>query len=232
MSKKKENKNQAQESTFENVEQALSRTEYFIEKNQKIITTIAVVAAVLVLGYLGYKKYIMQPMVKEAQEMIFPAQQYFERDSFNLALNGDGNNYGFIDIIDEYGATPSANLAEYYAGICYLRLGKSEDAIDYLKDYSANDVMTRVTAKGAIGDAYIQMGEKSKGADYYIEAANLYVNKFTTPIYLMKAAQVYYAEGNYEKALELYKRIETNFPDSREYRNIEKYIARAEAKIK
>ncbi len=232
MSKKKENKNQAQESTLENVEQALSRTEYFIEKNQKIITTIAVVAAVLVLGYLGYKKYIMQPMVKEAQEMIFPAQQYFERDSFNLALNGDGNNYGFIDIIDEYGATPSGNLAEYYAGICYLRLGKNEEAIDYLNDYSADDVMTSVTATGAMGDAYVQLGENSKGADYYIKAANLYVNKFTTPIYLMKAAQVYYSEGNYDKALELYKRIEKEFPDSREYREVEKYIARTEAKMK
>src|SRR6056297_2804947 len=156
MSKKKE-QNQAQETTFENVEQALSRTEHFIEKNQKTITTVAVVVALLVLGYWGYQKYIMQPKTMEAQEMIFPAQQYFERDSFNLALNGDGNNYGFIDIIDEYGVTPSGNLAEYYAGICYLRLGKNEEAIDYLKNYSADDVMTSVTATGAMGDAYVQL---------------------------------------------------------------------------
>jgi len=228
MSKKKE-QNQAQETTFENVEQALSRTEHFIEKNQKTITTVAVVVALLVLGYWGYQKYIMQPKTMEAQEMIFPAEQYFQRDSFNLALNGDGNNYGFLDIIDEYGSTPSGNLAEYYAGICYLHMGNFAEAVDYLKSYSADDIMTKVTSKGAIGDAMVEMGENLEGAKYYEEAASVFKNKFTSPIYLMKAAQVYYTEGQYEKALELYERIEKNFPESREYRSIEKYISRTKA---
>lgn len=228
MSKNKE-KNQAQETTFENVEQALSRTEYFIEKNQKIITTIAVVAAVLVLAFLGYRKYIVQPKVKEAQEMIFPAQQYFERDSFNLALNGDGNNLGFLDIIDEYSITPSGNLANYYAGISYLNLGQYEKAIDYLKSYSADDIMTSIMAKGAIGDAYIQMGNIEKGISAYLEAANFNINNFTTPLFIMKAAQMYFTEGQFAKALELYKRIEKEFTESNEYRSIEKYISRAEA---
>ena len=228
MAKKKEHQ-QEQESTFENVEQALSRTEHFIEKNQKTITTVAVVVALIVLGYWGYTKYIMQPKIMEAQEMIFPAEQYFERDSFNLALNGDGNNYGFLDIIDEYGSTPSGNLAEYYAGICYLHMGNFSEAIDYLKSYSADDIMTSVTAKGAIGDAYVEMGETLEGAKNYEQAASLFTNKFTSPIYLMKAAQIYFAEGEYEKALKLYERIEKEYPESREYRSIEKYISRTKA---
>lgn len=230
MSKKKE-RNQAQETTFENVEQALSRTEYFIEKNQKIITTIAVVIAVLVLGFLGYKKYVMQPLVKEAQEMIFPAQQYFERDSFNLALNGDGNYFGFIDIINDYSHTPSGNLAKYYAGISYLNLGQYEKAIDFLDSYSADDIMTSIMSKGAIGDANIQLGNIQKGIDAYVAAADYNKNNFTTPLFLMKAAQTHFAEGNYAKALELYKRIEKDFTESNEYRQIEKYISRAEAML-
>ena len=226
MSKKKDNK-QAHDSTFENVEQALSRTEYFIEKNQKRITTIAVIVALIVLGYWAYKKYVVSPKVMEAQEYIFPAQQYFAKDSFNLALNGDGNNFGFLDIIDNYGSTPSGNLAEYYAGICYLKLGNYEDATKYLNNYSGDDLLTSVAAKGALGDAYIEMGDKMKGAEYYEKAAAVFSNEFTTPLYLMKAAQVYFTEGNYEKALKLYQRIESDFPGSREYRTIEKYISRA-----
>ncbi|MFO7863823.1 MAG: tetratricopeptide repeat protein [Salinivirgaceae bacterium] len=231
MSKKKEQKNQSQESTFENVEHALTSTEYFIEKNQRVITTAAIVITVIVLGYFGYQKYIMQPMVQEAQEMIFPAQQYFERDSFNLAINGDGNNFGFLDIIDEYGRTPSGNLAQYYAGVSYLRLGDYKKAIDYLDSYSADDIMTNVAATGAIGDSYVQLGEHEKGAKKYVEAANINSNKFTSPLYLMKAAQVYYAEKKYDKALELYKKIESDYPESTEYRQIEKYISRAQAML-
>jgi len=89
--------------------------------------------------------------------------------------------------------------------------------------------MTKVTSKGAIGDAMVEMGENLEGAKYYEEAASVFKNKFTSPIYLMKAAQVYYTEGQYEKALELYERIEKNFPESREYRSIEKYISRTKA---
>lgn len=232
MSKKKEKQNQSQESTFENVEQALSRTERFVEKNQKIITTIAVVAAVVVLGYYGYQKYIYNPKVLEAQEQTFPAEQYFKVDSFRLALNGDGNALGFIDIIDEYGSTPSGNIAKYYAGICNLHIGNYSEAIDYLKSYSSEDIMISITATGAIGDAYVQSNELEKGAGYYVDAADMFPNKFTTPVYLMKAAQVYYKLENIQKALELYKRIKTEFPDSRESRSIDKYIARAELKLR
>lgn len=228
---KNRKKDQAQETTFENVEQALSRTEYFIEKNQKIITTITVVVAILVLAFLGYKKYIVQPKVKEAQEVIFPAQQYFERDSFNLALNGDGNNLGFLDIIDDYSITPSGNIAKYYAGVCYLNLGQYQKAIEFLKSYSAEDIMTSIMAKGAMGDAYIELGNINKGIDAYMKAANFNINNFTTPLFIMKAAQTHFAEGDYSKALELYKRIEKEFTESNEYRSIEKYISRAEAML-
>ena len=50
------------------------------------------------------------------------AEIYFEKDSFNLALNGDLNSAGFIDIADDYSSTKTGKLANYYAGICYLNL--------------------------------------------------------------------------------------------------------------
>ena len=56
-----------------------------------------------------------------------------------LALNGDGNYLGFLDIAKDYKLTKSGNLAIYSAGICYLHLGNYQEAIDYLNKYSKKD---------------------------------------------------------------------------------------------
>ena len=110
------------EDNLEVVEHALTNTEHFIEQNQRTIT-IALIVIVAVVGiFLGYKRFIVSPKEKEAQSQMFAAEQYFEKDSFNLALNGDGNYLGFLDIIDQYKVTKSAKLARYYTGISYLKL--------------------------------------------------------------------------------------------------------------
>src|SRR5688500_362326 len=77
----------------------------------------------LVGGYFGYKYLIQQPKEQKASEAMFKAQQYYQSDSLQLALNGDGVNPGFLKIIDNYGGTKSGNLARFYAGSAYLSLG-------------------------------------------------------------------------------------------------------------
>ena len=117
------------------VEEALSKSEKFIEKNQKILTIIIGSAVVIVLGIFAFQKLYIAPREKAAQGSIFAAQKYFEQDSLKKALDGDGQNLGFLDIIDEYSMSKSANLAKYYSGIIYLKQGKFEDAITYLKKF-------------------------------------------------------------------------------------------------
>ena len=227
MSKKKKAVN---ETRFESVENALSKTEQYIEENQKSLTIIVAVIAVLVAVYLGYKKFYLAPTEKEAQAEMYVAQKYFEADSFRLALNGDGSYLGFLDIIDDYGATKSANLAQYYAGICYLKLGDYETAIEELKKFDANDVMVATIALGAIGDAYVELGELKEGLSFYLKAAARKKNDFTTPIYLKKAGLVYEEMGDYEKALEMYRNVEREYPGSQEAFDIDKYITAVEVK--
>jgi tetratricopeptide (TPR) repeat protein len=217
------------EDNLEVVEHALTNTEHFIEQNQRTIT-IALVVIVAVVGiFLGYKRFIVSPKEKEAQSQMFAAEQYFEKDSFNLALNGDGNYLGFLDIIDQYKVTKSAKLAHYYSGISYLKLGKFQEAIDQLKKFNLKDAMVGPIAKGAMGDAYCELGQNGKAVDYYLKAARMRPNNFVTPIYLMKAGELLEAEKQYSKAVPLYKEIQKEYPESNEGRKIEKYIARAEA---
>ncbi len=217
------------EDNLEVVEHALTNTEHFIEQNQRTIT-LAVIVIVAVVGiFLGYKRFIVSPKEKEAQSQMFAAEQYFEKDSFNLALKGDGNNLGFIEIINEYKMTKSGKLARYYCGISYLKLGKFQEAIDQLKKFKLKDDMVSPIAQGAIGDAYCELSQYDQAITYYLKAARMKPNDFVTPIYLMKAAELLESNKEIKKAVDLYKEIQKDYPDSDEGRKIEKYIARAEA---
>lgn len=209
------------------VEEALSRTERFIENNQKILTIIIGVIVLIVLIFFGFKRFYMAPREQEAKEQMFMAERYFEIDSLNLALNGDGMYPGFLKIIDDYSMTKGANLSKYYAGVCYLKMGNFQDAIDNLKSFKGKDQVIGPMAKGAIGDAYMELNEPAKAAGYYVEAADLKENEFTTPLFLMKAGWAYEIQKDYKKALETYERIKFKFPASNEAREIDKYIARA-----
>jgi tetratricopeptide (TPR) repeat protein len=224
-------KETTEHSSIENVGQALSKAEQFIEKNSKIITIVAVAIFVIVGGYFGYKKWYLLPLEKEAHTQMFVAEQYFEKDSFYLALNGDGNNWGFLKIIDEYSGTKASKLSHYYAGICYLHTGKFQKAVDQLEDFSSNDKLIAPVAIGAKGDAYSELGKKDKALEAYLDAAKNYENDFTSPIYLMKAGIVSEALNNYKQALEAYTIIKDKYPRSYEGRQIDKFITRAQLMV-
>lgn len=220
------------EDGFEQLEDALTSSEQFIEKNQKMIINVIIALIVIVGAYFGYNRFVSEPKATEAANQIFGAQNYFEKDSFNLALNGDGNILGFLEIVDKYGSTPSGNLASYYAGLSYLYTGDYENAIKYLKKFSSDDLLMANMATANIGDAYMQLGEYQKAADQYKKAAAKKANDFSTPVFLMKNGMALEKAGDYSGALKCYEQIEREFPASPEARDIEKYIERAQLNLK
>jgi tetratricopeptide (TPR) repeat protein len=219
------------EERIEAVESALSRTEQFIENNQKMLTYIIGGIIVIILLFFGFKKFISAPKEKKAQTAMFKAEYYFEKDSLDLALNGDGESDGFLGIIDDFGSTKAGNLAKYYAGVCYLNKGEYQKAIDYLKKFSGDDIIVSGMALGAIGDAYMSLNNTTKAIDYYKDAADNNPNDFVSPVYLLKAGWAYEMSGNWKEAKMIYERIKKDFPQAREARDIEKYIARAKANL-
>lgn len=216
---------------LESIETTLSNTELFIEKNQKAIIIILAVLIVAVLAFFGVKKYYLEPREKDAQVAIYHAEQYFEKDNFASALNGDGNYLGFINVIDEFGGTKTANLAKYYAGVCYLNTGDYNNAIKYLKEFKGKDVIVTSLALGAMADAYMELDNVAEAAKCYESAALKSENGFTSPMYLLRAGMAYEMAGNYQKAIEVYKKIKADYPNSNEGFSIEKYIARAQAEM-
>lgn len=224
-------KKETKEEVIVDVEEVYSKSEQFLEDNQKTIYIAIGVVVAIVAAVVGWNRFYIAPMEKEAQSQMFMAEKYFEMDSFRLALEGDGNYLGFLDIADDYGMSKAGNLANYYAGICYLHMGAYEDAIEYLGDFDADDNMVSQIAEGAIGDAYMELGNYDKALSQYLEAANDEPNEFRTPIYLMKAGLAAEKAGNYKKAKEAYQKIEKEYPETIEGRNVAKYIARAEAML-
>jgi tetratricopeptide (TPR) repeat protein len=211
------------------ITETYNKTEAFVENNRKNLTIGLGVVAVVIGGYFGYKQLIVAPQEKEAQGQMYVAERYFEQDSLKKAINGDGNFLGFQGIIDEYGMTKAANLAHLYLGISYLKTGAYEEAIETLNDYDAEDEITKPLAEGAIGDAYMELNKTEEAIEAYNKAAKADDNKFTAPVFLMKAGTALESLGKYSEALDVYKKIQKDYFESNEGRDIEKYIAHAEA---
>lgn len=220
-----------QADNLQELESALTKTEHFIEENQKPITYVVGAIILVVVAYLGFTRFYLHPREKEAQSQMFMAETYFERDSFNLAINGDGNYLGFLDIIDDYGMTKSANLAKYYTGISFMHLAQYEDALDYLKGFKTKDLLLGPIAEGAKGDAQLELGDTDAALRHYRKAYKMSDNELTTPVYMMKAANLLESMDELEDALVLYKEIKTKYPETTEGQNVDKYIARVEIKL-
>ena len=214
-----------------NIEEALSKTELWIENNQKTLWTILIALLVVAFGIYGVTKY-KQKRNQTASNMIYKAQDYFSKEQYDNALNGDGNNVGFLDIISSYGNTKTGKLAAYYAGISYMKQGNYSSAIEYLKKYTSNDQVLAPLALGAIGDCYMELDDMSNAVAYYGKAAAKNPNDFTSPIFLMKEGNTYEIMGNYTKALETYKKLKKDFPLSNEAFEISKNIANVEERLK
>lgn len=199
----------------------------FWEANSKKIL-IALTAVILVIAaFLGYKEFVSKPAIKKANEALFRAEAYFREDSLQLALNGDAINPGFVKIIDKYSGTAAANLATFYAGASYLKLGDYKNAEKYLKDFSTDAIQIQARAKSLLADAKSELGQKEEAAKLYLEAGRLFEkDDYNSPDYLFRAGYLYESLGKRKEALEAYKLIKEKYPRSERGFDIDKYLAR------
>ena len=221
----------AKEIKNENVEavvEAVSKTEQFFNKNGKLIGGIAagivVVAAIVFCWY----KFAYQPALQEAQGQMAYAEENFRNGDYELALNGDGNVLGFVQILDEYG-TKGGKSVNFYAGVCELQLGNWESAIKYLEAYKGSDAILEARATACIGDAYVGLEDYGKALNYFEKAAKAADNMFAAG-YLLKAGAVAEKLGENAKALSFYQTIKDQYPQSMEGYEIDKSIGRIENK--
>ena len=209
------------------VNEALLKAETTWKKIQKPL--LIVVAAVLIIGggWFAYQEYVLKPKEEKAAEALFKAEQYFGMDSSKLVLNGDGVNKGVLNVISNFGGTKAANLAHYYAGVSYLKLGEFDNAVKHLKEFSTDAKQVQLLALGCLGDAYAELNKKEDAIAAYKKAAGTFEkNENNSSEYLFRAALLLETTGKTAEALELYKEIKTKFPKTDKGFQADKYIYR------
>jgi len=216
-----------------NVNEIFSKSEKFIEVYKNHIFIGVGVVILIVMAILGIRQFYFLPKEKDAQASIYPGENYMANQKWDLALNGDGKDYtGFLGIIDDYGFTKTGGLAKAYAGMCYYHLNKSEEALEYLKKYKANDKIVGPIVTGMIGDCYINLNKVEDGIKYFIKAASEADSEYLSSIYLKKAGTAYESVFDYANAVKVYQKIKSKYPASQEASDIDKYIERAKLQIK
>ncbi|WP_130736450.1 hypothetical protein [Flavobacterium sp. J27] len=229
------------ESTTEEVFNALdataSRTEEWVAKNQKVILGVVGVIALAAIGYILFNKFVAEPKQEQALNDIYQAQVYFNEaltntqnpDSlFNLALKGGEGKLGLVNLAEQYSGSKAGNIANYYAGMAYLHTKDFKNAEKYLLEYKADDVMTKALSLGALGDAYSELNKVDEAISSYKKAAEVDENDFTTPKFLMKAAQLAYLNNKKAEAHAMFTTIKEKYETSREAMNIDALIAMTE----
>ncbi|MEI6866236.1 tetratricopeptide repeat protein [Flavicella sp.] len=222
---------------FKNLEQTASKSEQWVEKFQKPLFYGLIFVIFLILGYIAYNSYIIEPKEHDAaNELAYPKENFdlainatTESDSlFTLALEGGINGkYGFVDIADKYSGTKAGNLANYYAGISYLKINDYKTAISYLEKFSSKDALLAPAALGAIGDAFADLDQNKEALSYYEKAANTQANLSTTPLFLLKAGNTALDLGDAVKAEKLFTQIKNKYSKSSIANNIDMHINKA-----
>lgn len=182
---------------------------------------------VIVGGFLAYRNMVSEPNEKKATEAMFRAEEYYRQDSARLALNGDNINAGFVKIISKYGGTKAANLASFYAGSCYLKLGDYNNAVKYLKDFSTSVKQLQERSYGLLGDAYSEQNKKEEAAEQYKKAGTYFEkDELFSPEYLFRSGYLYESMGKTQDAVAMYQLIKEKYPTSTRGTDIDKYLAR------
>jgi tetratricopeptide (TPR) repeat protein len=200
----------------------------FWTRNSKVILGIGTILLLAVGGYFVYKKFFKEPKEDKAVEAMSKAEAYFRMDSLNLALNGDGQNLGFLRIIDRHSGTKAADLAHFYAGAIYVRQDDNQNAVKHLKDFSTDAKQIQQRAYKLLGDAYGDLGNHAEAFDYYKKAGRHFESdKSASAEALFSAA--YLAQEvlkKPEEAIALYKEIREKYPDTMPGAEAIKYLAK------
>ncbi|MCQ2276233.1 MAG: tetratricopeptide repeat protein [Bacteroidales bacterium] len=213
-------------------ENFVTKTIAFFNKYQNIIYGVIIGILVVVLAIILFNKFYLQKKNGEASaQMSYPISQLMAGDSasLNRALEGNDENDGFLSIADGYKLTKTSNTAKYYAGLCYLKLGQKDEAMDYLKKFKKREDVLWYGCQSVIGDLYDEQGDEAAAVKYYEKAAKG-EDPYFTPIALFKLAQMYERQDKWNEAADTYQKIEDNFYAEYTKMSIAQYAERAKAK--
>lgn len=191
--------------------------------NDKLRLTTYVVGGIVVitLGYFLYKQFIWGPSNEKSKAAYFEGLNYADKDSTDAAIEV------LKPVVKKYDGKIGGEIAQFTYARQLMSKGQFAKAIEELEGVKVEDTYVSVMAIGLQGDCKSEMKKYEEAATLYINAAEKQDNDFTTPTYLFKAAFCAEKVKDYNTAVEIYTKIEDNYPDFANQKSIKKYIARA-----
>jgi tetratricopeptide (TPR) repeat protein len=222
----------SKEEVLVDVAEVTHKAESWFETNKKVLLVGLIGVVAIIGGSIAWKTYVAGKQ-KEALQAVWRAESLFEKDSFATALSStDANSKGFQQIIDKYGSTPAGNVAQLYAGISYMQLGKFDEAIKALDNFSPVGSVSPALKYGLLGDAYSEKKDFSKALKYYKDASTAGSIEELNAMYLKRYAMLSEQQNDLGSALSAYQELKEKYPSTQDGGGVDKYIARVKAKKK
>lgn len=205
----------------------IAKAKDFWGKYGKLLTVVSVVIILVGGGYYAYSNFVVKPKEAKAAEVMFKAEEYYRQDSLQKALNGDGLYWGFLKVIDQYGGTEAGNMANFYAGACYVKLNENEKAIKYLKKFSSDSKSLNARAYRLMADAYADLNQPKEAFDYYKKAGHAFESDeaFSADCLFLGAYLAQKTLNDPKAAIELYQEVKQKFPRTQQGFDCDNYLA-------
>lgn len=199
-----------------------------VQSNPKVIVWGCIAVAAVVAVILIYVYAIRQPGQNAANNALGQAdiELLMGNDSVALAK--------YQQVAADHGYD-AGNLANLNAAIILYKEGKYEEAIGYLKNYSASESVIGASAKSLEGDCYVNLKQYPQAIDCFKQAVKISDNNpHYTPAFLLKEATVLREQKDFKAEAAVYEQILKDYPTygSEIGVDIKKYLERAQDAVK
>ena len=170
------------------------------ERNQQVITVLAVVVAISVAGLLYYRSYRRSLGEQAAQQLELIYQTVSISDT-------EGAKTELATFLERFGGTPYEAEARILLGDLYLRDGSPQQAQAGLRPLGESPSgPLELQAATLLAAAYEQDGQAAEAEEIYLAIADRSDLDFQVRDALESAARIRTLRGDTEGALELYQR--------------------------
>jgi tetratricopeptide (TPR) repeat protein len=198
----------------------------FYEKHKRNIHIVITAVVVVVLALVVYLKN-RSDNNEMAMAQLGKVTPLFDAGSYQPAVDGvaERNIPGLRSIVDNYGGTPSGELARFYLATSLYELRRYEEALEQFKDFSASDEVLVISRYAGMAQCEEALGKYREAAENFEKAAVKNSRDVSAAENLHHAAQNFALAGDKEKALELFKRLKKNYPLTTYGRDADRYIS-------
>ena len=187
----------------------------WFEQNKKRVSTLATILVVVIAATWIYFNDRATSNLSATADL-GKVMRYYDEGQYQTAISGSPqeNVRGLEQIVDDYGSTPSGEIARLFLANSYFALTQYDKALELYRNTDVGDKSLMASVYAGIAACETEKGNVAEGARLYEKAASTDAKNLHTAEYLYRAAGSYLQAGDKEKAADLLERLKKDFPQS------------------